>query len=87
MGDISQLQSSRAWIAILVILNILKWNEMNEKESVPASGGGAKIDEGTGGRKEVMLLVELGQLEGGTRAEALVLREVIVLTEELRIRN
>lgn len=68
-------------------LNILKWTEMNEKkkESVPASGGGAKIDEGTGGRKEVMLLVELDQLEGGTRAEALVLREVIVLSEELRI--
>ncbi len=51
------MQSSRAWIAILVILNIVKWNEMKEKEAYQPPGAAqrsmrARADE----RKSCFLL-------------------------------
>jgi len=50
----------------------------------PTSGSRAKIDAYPRIIEELVFLVELNELEGGTRAVALLLRQAIIRDEELR---
>ena len=52
---------------------------MGRKEHLPSTWSGAEIHHAFGLAEEVVLLVQLDELEGGTGAEALLLGHVIEL--------
>lgn len=49
----------------------------------PTSGGGAEIEDGVSAGEEGVLGIELDELEGGTRTEALFLGEMVELVQTM----
>jgi sRNA-binding protein len=62
-------------------------NRGAQRMNVPTSGSSAKIDQVSSRSKEIKLLVELNQLEGGTRSVAVLLGHIIIRATPLRINH